>query len=82
MADLNLNGKGIAFCLNQVRVMDFLKEYGTQHALTVNPAKDNYVAPILVKTDILSNLCGKLNAEVKEYPSTQIFALFGEDITE
>ena len=53
MADLNLNSKGVAFCLNQVRVIDFLKEYSTQHALTVSPAKDNYAAPLLIKTDIL-----------------------------
>ena len=80
--DLNLNTRGNSFCLDQTRVADYLTAFSAKYGIECVIAKDNYVVPVLLKTEILTKMCDTLSAQISETSTVNMFTSFNEEITD
>ena len=58
--------------------MDYILAFSSKHGIVVGNAKDNYAAPVLLKTDIMIKMCDTLNAEINKSAEVPMFVLFNE----
>ena len=82
MNDLILNPKTLKIARNQYRCIQYLKMLGELNDCEIEVQPDNYIAPVLINSDILAVINKKLIREVTPCESQPIFELFDCEVSQ